>query len=235
MTIARTICGITLAMLLGQTATSAHAATKASRACRKVIASSFSKVATTEAAIVAACHKLRDKGKFSGDCNDLAQADVKGKIAKVQAAVTTTIGKKCVIGDPVLVNYLMANPENAFFPVAHDRVEVTGAALLGTPSLVGDKSKVKCHGAISKAAVKDLTAILKSATKCQASLDKLADTFVALAGDCVATPVKAGPSGEAAITKACGGVASADVGSCDPLPSCVTVTATGAGQTIAQA
>jgi cysteine-rich repeat protein len=205
---------------------------KASRACRKVIGSKYSKVVQTGLSVISACHNSRDKGKFAGDCNDLAQADVKGKIAKVESSASVGIGKKCVIGDPVLGNYPSADPDSAFFPIAKDAVQTTATTLLGSPQIQTEKAKIKCHAAISKAALGDIGEILKNAVKCQNGLDKLADTFGPIQGDCLATPVSAGPKGEKAITKACTGIAAADVGSCDPLPTCVTSSTTTTGQAL---
>lgn len=213
----------------------ASAETKASRTCRKTIASSFGKVASTGLGVIAKCHGSRDKDKFTGDCNDLAQADLKAKVAGAEGKATAAIAKKCLAGEPVLRNYESGDPSGAFFPVATSSLQTTSTALLGLPQIVGDKAKVKCHSAIVKAEVADVNEILKGATKCQNTEDKLADTFGAL--DCVATAVKAGPKGEASIQKACVGaqITGADVGSCDPLPTCVTQAATASGQAIAAA
>lgn len=208
---------------------------KASRACRKAIAGAFAKVAATELSVVSGCHKARDKGKFSGDCNDLTQADTKGKIAGAKAKATAAINKKCLVGEVVLRNYDANNPTAAFFPFADTTFATTATAVLGAPQIVGEKLKVKCHGAIVKAEVSDIAEILKAATKCQNGQDKLANVFGAL--DCVATALKAGPKGEAAITKVCidKQITGADVGSCDPLPGCVTQAATASGQALAAA
>jgi len=71
---------------------------KASRNCRKAIASALSKVTTTGLGVIGGCHKSRDKGKFSGDCNQLGQSDVKAKFAASETKATTAIAKKCVAG-----------------------------------------------------------------------------------------------------------------------------------------
>jgi hypothetical protein len=230
------MCAVTLLALLDAGSPSAAVQPgKASRTCRKELGSKLGKVAQVGFTIVDACHKSRDKGKFSGDCNDLTVADTKGKVASVEAAALKGITKKCLAGDPVLFNYALGQPDTAFFPVAEDAAESAGTALLGSPALQGDKAKIKCHAAISKAALKDVGEILKNAVKCQQGVDKLATTFVELDGDCVATPVKSGLKGEAAIAKACLGITGADVGSCDPLPGCVTAAATTRGQALAAA
>jgi cysteine-rich repeat protein len=253
-TVGGIVRGLLVAAALFGTAAPARAqSVKASFNCRKTIGAKFMKVAQTDLGAIDACQKLRDKGKFTGDCNDLAQADIKGKIAKAEDAAAKALAKKCLAGDPVLFNYAANDPEGAFFGAAEDATEAAGAGLLGSPTIQGDKAKIKCHATISKAALKDVGEILKAATKCQSGLDKLAASFGdfgTLAGDCVATPAKAGPKGEIAIAKACCGknkicnaadtgvdadIVPADVGSCDPLPACVTATSTATGQALATA
>jgi cysteine-rich repeat protein len=145
------------------------------------------------------------------------------------------VTKKCLAGDPVLGNYANGHPDTAFFPTAESAVEASGTTLLGSPQVQGDKAKIKCHAAISKVVVKDIAEILKNAVKCQGTVDKIADTFGQLAGDCIVTPSTSGPKGETAISKACGAITGADVGSCDPLPTCVTASATATGQALATA
>jgi hypothetical protein len=235
MSIRTMMTGAALLALIATTVTHAPAAEKESRKCRKEIGSKFSKVVKTELGVIDGCHKSRNKGKFTGDCNDLTAADLKGKIAKAEAAAAKSLDKKCLPGDLVLGNYALGDPDGVFFPAAENAVEANGTALLGSPALVGDKAKVKCHAEISKAALKNIDEILKGAVKCQNALDKTGTVFAELAANCVATPVKAGPKGEANITKKCAGVTGADAGSCDPLPTCVTMASTATGQALATA
>ena len=237
MTIGRGMeCALATLLLVGMTSHPVSAqSTKASRACRKQIGGKLSKVVTTGLSVTNACHKNRDKQKFTGDCNDLAQADLKGKLPKAEAAAVKAIGKKCLPGDPVLGNYDLGNPAAAFFPTAEDSVEMSGSELLGAPSLVGDKAKIKCHAEIAKVAAKEVNEIIKSGIKCQNSLDKAAVVFGELAADCVVAPFKSGPKGEASIAKKCAGITGADVDSCEPLPGCVTASATATGQALVAA
>ena len=255
MNVARGItCGLVTAALVGAAVLPAEAqSVKSSKACRKEIGAKFSKLAQTDLAAIEGCHKLRDKGKLSGDCNDLGHADVKGAVAKAEAAATKGIAKKCLDADPVRFNYDQHDPEGAFVPTATAVSEAAATTIVGSPDLQGDKTKIKCHAAIAKALSKDVGEILKSATKCQAGLDKLAvgfSDFAALDGDCVLAPVKAGPKGEKGIIGACCGknkiCSPADTGenadtlpeavdTCTPLPTCVTASATTAGQAIAHA
>jgi cysteine-rich repeat protein len=224
-----------VAMLIAGSAGVARGAEKESRKCRKEIGSKLLKVVKTQLGVVDGCHKTRNKGKTTVDCNDLAAADAKGKVAKAEASADKTIDKKCLAGDPVLGNYPLGDPTGTFFPIAADAVEANGGALLGTPALVGDKAKIKCHAEISKAALKNIDEILKGAVKCQGAVDKAAVVFGELAGNCLAAPIKAGPKGEAGIAKKCAGLTGADVGSCDPLPACVTAASTATGQALASA
>ena len=55
--------------------------------------------------IVDTCHGNRDKGKFAGNCNALAEADLKGAFTKAEDKSFTTFGKKCLAGDVVRANY----------------------------------------------------------------------------------------------------------------------------------
>jgi cysteine-rich repeat protein len=204
----------------------------------------FGKIVATGIADADGCHALRDKDKFSGDCNDLTQADLKGKLTDpkkgVVAKAGASIAKKCLVGDPVLSNYPSNDPLGAFFPLAVDVIQASGAGLLGAPDIhntKADKAKAKCHAQIAKAAAKNIAEILKGAIKCQNGVDKIATQFGSLQADCLLAPSKSGPKGESAIQKKCIdlGIAAADVDSCDPLPSCVTASSKTSGQQLAAA
>jgi cysteine-rich repeat protein len=233
---ARIVAAIAMGAVLfvGSASGKAPDPVKASRNCRKVIGASLSKLAFTGVSVIDACHTARDKGKFTGDCNDLAAADVKQKLAKAEGKTPAAIAKKCLAGDPVLSNYT-SDPLTSFTPFLLNQVQGTGTSLLGSPTLAGDKAKIACHKAIAQASAKDIGEIVKGAVKCQNSTDKNAIQFGPLLSDCVLPPSKAGPQGEAAIAKKCTGITGAQVGSCDPLPTCVTATSGTAGQTLAAA
>jgi hypothetical protein len=62
-------CLVAVAMATGDGWAAASPALKASRNCRKAIASAFGKVSKTALGVIGSCHKGRDKGKFPGDCN----------------------------------------------------------------------------------------------------------------------------------------------------------------------
>jgi cysteine-rich repeat protein len=233
--------GLTVMLAAYLVATSAHAATdpKVARNCRKEIAAKMSKVVKTGIKVLATCHTSRDKGKFSGNCNDLATADVKGAYAKALGAATKSIDKKCVLGNAVLGNYANGDADGALFPVIAAAVEQLGQTALGTPALVGDKAKVKCHGQVAKAIAKVVDEILKGSVKCQAALDKTATAFGELAGACLVAPLKSGSSSNTALAKKCVGLGGGDLGGCNPLfgpsaaSSCVVTSSTATGESLA--
>src|SRR5207247_854873 len=111
--------------------------------------------------------------------------------------------------------------ESGVFPKIDEAIGGNSTLAIGGADLDCDKPKVKCIEAIAKNRSKVVNAILKASTKCQAGLDKAATTFGPIDPSCIdgggTAIAKAGP----AITKACSGLSSADVGSCDPLPDCV--------------
>jgi cysteine-rich repeat protein len=243
MRIVRVVIGaavVSLAVLVGMSMATDSPATKASRACRKTIGSAFSKIVSAGIGAIDGCHGLRDKDKFTGDCNNLVDADIKSKVASAHTAATKNTGKKCLAGDPVLANYPSNDPVGAFFPLAVDVIQASGGALLGAPDIhktKADKARAACHAAIAKAAAKNINEILKGAVKCQNTVDKTATQFGSLQSDCLLAPTKSAPKGELAIGKKCVdlGIAGIDVGSCDPLPTCVTASSKTTGQQTAAA
>jgi cysteine-rich repeat protein len=216
-------------------ASAQSAAIKASIKCRNAIGQIGAGLVKTGFKVLDTCHGNRDKGKFTGDCNDLGAADVKSALAKAEAKSVTTLGKKCLAGDVVRANYPNGDVADALSDAMREEVEASGGAVQGLPSLAGDKAGTKCHKAIGKARTGIVAEIIKLSTKCQKTADKTAATFEELLGTCLALPVKSGPKAATAITKACGVLTGADVGSCTPLPACVVDAATATGQSLASA
>lgn len=205
-----------------------------SRACRREIGKRASGLVNVALAVIDVCHRARDAGKLQGNCNDLGRTDTKGKFAKAIVTANRAIAKKCAPEDPVRAAYADRDPSGVLAAVIPVALAAGGQDLLGVPALVGDKVEIACHSAIAKAMAGDIRETLKLGTACQNAIDKQADTFGILAADCVATPVKSGPKSDAAVGKKCGakGVAGGDVGSCNPLPSCVRSSATTTAQTL---
>src|SRR5262249_58590964 len=103
--------------------------------------------------------------------------------------------------------------------------------------LGGDKTKTKCVETIGKLRTAIFKEIIKNSTSCQANLDKTASTFGALDPSCVDPVGGAKSVAKAAlkIPQACGSLTSGDIGSCDPLPTCVSDAAVTSAHGIARA
>src|SRR5262249_22591172 len=152
----------------------------------------------------------------TGACNDVSNPlfDPDGKYAKAKTRSSKLISSRCLIGDPVRSNYDGSNPEGAVEPVIDDAVGGNSALVVGNANLNGDKAKVKCVETIGKLRTGIFNEIVKNSTKCQASLDKTASTFGALAPSCVDPGTRSVAKATLKIPEACGTLMGADVGSC---------------------
>jgi cysteine-rich repeat protein len=210
---------------------------KASQKCRGVIAKNAGKLIKAGLKAVDSCHKGANKAcAAGGPCNDptSSSVDVKGKYAGAKSKGTAGIDGACLAGDPVLDNYAGGDADGAIYPAVDTAVGGNSTLVLGVDSLDCDKGKVKCLGALAKGRSAVINGIIKASTKCQRGMDKTAATFDAIAPGCISDGADAIAKATAKINKACTGIAGADVGSCDPLPDCVTDAAKTVGQQLAQ-
>jgi hypothetical protein len=233
---------VAMAVALGASALAlagpAGADTKASIACRGAIAEGLSGIPNSGFELNDKCHKTQDKvSAATGACNDVSNSlfDPTGKYAKAKTKSGDLISKKCLPGDPVLSNYDGMNPETAVEPVIDDAVGGNSALVVGNKNLNGDKASTKCVETIGKARTAIFKEIVKNSTKCQGNLDKTASTFGALDPSCVDPGAKSVAKAGLKIPEACGSLMGADVGSCDPLPTCVTDASVTSAQGIAKA
>jgi len=216
----------------------ARADTQASVACRGAIAKGLSGIPKAGFKLNDKCHKGQDKLALdTGGCNDVANSlfDPTGSYVGAKTKSAKLIAKKCIPGDPVLNNYDGMDPETAVEPVIDDSVEGNSAAVVGNQNQGGDKAKIKCIEAIGKLRTGIQKEIVKNSTKCQGNLDKSASTFGALDASCVDPGAKSVAKATMRIPVFCGSLTGADVGSCDPLPTCVTDAAVASAQGIAKA
>jgi cysteine-rich repeat protein len=216
----------------------ASADTKASIACRGAIAKGLSGIPQTGFKLNDKCHKGQDKlGLATGACNDVSNSlfDPTSKYASSKTKSSGLINKKCLPGDPVLNNYDGMDPETAVEAVIDDSVGGNSAAVVGNSAQGGDKAKVKCIEAIGKARTGIFKEIIKNSTKCQGLKDKSATTFGPLDPSCVDPGAKSVAKAGVKIPASCGSLMGADVGSCDPLPGCVTDASVTSAQGIAKA
>jgi cysteine-rich repeat protein len=203
------------------------AAARAAFKCRTLIGQRGSALVSQALAKLDGCHLRRDKGSFSGDCNRLDLSAARQKLANALRRV-------CSKAPDVLANYASGDAAGAIAGAAAGNLEDSGRALQGSPALGNDKKKIRCHGAIGKARSNIVNEVVRRSTLCQRGVDKRAATFKALAPSCVVSPRSAGRA-LGAITRACGGMVGADVGSCPSLPGCVAESATTTGRRIASA
>lgn len=207
--------------------------------CRDSIAKGFAKVVKTGLSNADKCRKLKDKapGAATGSCSDLSSTDFDpppGKYAASKTKAVATLDAKCT-GLPVLSNYTGNDPGASVGAVADDTVSGNTLLVLGNSNLMADKAKVKCVETIAKEQAKISKEVLKNSTKCQGTKDKTASTFGAIDPSCVDPAAKSSAKAALDIPKACGTLTGADVGTCDPLPSCVIDTTVAANQDVARA
>jgi cysteine-rich repeat protein len=206
-------------------------ANKAAARCRKVIATATTQLIATGLNTIGACHRQRNKGKSTADCNILS-ATPSTNFGRARKRTTTQIRAACKTDNPVLQNYPNNDVVESLFPEVQRRLERSGATLQGLPDLVGDKPKGKCHASIASARNAVMLEIVRKSVSCQKRLDKGATEFGALAAQCVTSPSKSASKASRLLGK-CSGIAGAEVGSCDNVPGCVVEESTSFGRGLA--
>ena len=224
---------LALMVVLGFTlgAIAASNPSKTTRRCRNAIAGATSRLVSAGLKSIDACHKKRDTGKFTGDCNTLAGASA---YSFAETRATAGIGAACTPGNPALHNYPDGRVADALLPAVRDLLESNAQEVQGQPDIVGDKQKVKCHKSIGTARSLVVRTIVWASARCPRSRDKKASTVGASAPDCIAGSGSAGTRATGIITKACSGMSGLALGSCDGLADCVIQSATETGQDVAR-
>src|SRR5262245_38599737 len=216
----------------------AGADVKASIACRSASAEGLSGISNVGFQLNDKCHQGQDKlAMDTSACNDVSNSlfDPTGKYAKAKTESSGLITKECLSGDPVLNNYAGMNPETAVEPVIDGAVGGNSTAVVGGANQGGDNAKIKCIEAIGKMRTGIVKEVVKNSINCQGTLDKSATTFGPLDPSCVDPGTKSVAKAAIKIPARCPSLTGADVGSCDPLPDCVTGAAVASGQAIAKA
>ncbi len=181
----------------------------ASVSCRAAVAKGYNKLLKTATKTIAGCHKNRNKNKdgslLATDCNDVAQADAKGKYAKASDKFIATVEGSCdsqavstltaanvggEVGSSELYVSCAVDPCTGVSGVIDTNSEIgaclacvaadvagdVGASTLGMPDPTTlDKDDQKCHAQIVKGYSKYLTTAHKSETGCQGDADELGD------------------------------------------------------------
>jgi cysteine-rich repeat protein len=216
---------------------------KVSAKCRQTIAKAVSSLAKVGLKEIDQCHKLRDKGNGTADCNVITVGSTTSW-GRTETQQGGAIGTKCKPGEEVLGNYAteadpVGDPVGVVFPAARALLEENSENALGNPTFTGDKKVVKslakCHAAIGKTRTAIVLDILKTAQKCQKNVDKKASGFkdVGIDPSCIGGPGKKANKAIAKMQQQCKNVDPASVGTCDGFPDCVIADATKMGQTLA--
>jgi cysteine-rich repeat protein len=210
---------------------------KASRGCRQTLGKEFGKLTATALKNIDGCYKTKHKGAASpAGCNVVGSADFdpSGKYTSTKTGSQAKVDGKCLVGDPVLGNYQTADPFPEVVPgiesgTTGNSVLVLGNQNLGDPKV--NKVDVKCVDTLAKSRSAIIKEIVKTSTKCQQALDKVATSFGPLDPTCVVTAVKSALKAEAAIQKVCVDAgATSEAGACFPLPECAVDASTAAAQ-----
>ncbi|HYC55492.1 MAG TPA: hypothetical protein VEL28_11220, partial [Candidatus Binatia bacterium] len=245
----------TLIMMSGTPASAQF--TTAEQSCRATVAKNGTKLSKTILKTLVACHKARAKdGALAGtNCNSIAAADTKQKVAAAQTKLTdalTSSSSKCAGISPSAVLYdacpapcaddisTFADVASCLICLARSNGEGFSAETQGSPEspLTGDSAK--CQAAIGKEGSKLYNAILKDVTKCQATAEKAGTETV---DGCAVTSFPsdkvedAQDAAFASIAEACGAATFSDLDSCGAnqidIAECVVDQAMADGQQMA--
>jgi cysteine-rich repeat protein len=211
------IAGLAAALCVGGGAP-AHGAVskecKASKKCRGAIVSRSSKATSLALKQLDKCHAKRDAGKFAGDCNAIDGGALLAKGAGL-------INKRCAPTDPVRCLFRDCDPVGSIGQSLGVALQATAAEIQGSPSLGGDKQRIKCHKAVGAARSTLVKALLKSAIGCQKLGDVGTCEFSPTSCSNVTAPASTTAGLRSKITRACGSLTGDDIDSCSPLPDCV--------------
>lgn len=211
------IAGLAAALCLGG-GQPAHGAVskecKASKKCRGAIVSRSSKATASALKQLDKCHAKRDAGKFAGDCNAIDGAALIAKGAGL-------INKRCAANDPVRCLFRDCDPVGSIGQSLGSALRQTASDVQGSPSLNGDKQRIKCHKVVGSARSTLVKTMLKSAIGCQRLGDVGTCEFSPTSCANVAAPATTTAGLRSKITRACGSLTGDDIGSCSPLPECV--------------
>ncbi len=211
------VAGLAAALGIGGGAPASGAVSKeckASKKCRGAIVSRSSKATVQALKQLDKCHAKRDAGKFAGDCNAIDGGALLAKGAGL-------INKRCSANDPVRCLFRDCDPVGSIAQALGAALQSTGTDVQGSPSLGGDKQRIKCHKTVGSARSTLVKAMLKSAIGCQKLGDVGSCEFSPTSCSNVTAPASTTAGLRSKITRACGSLTGDDIDSCSPLPDCV--------------
>jgi hypothetical protein len=226
------------ALTLGAVLVAGSAAAQPDK-CAQLLGKEFRKWAKTGQKNQDKCHKLANKLCIGseGVCND--PDDVAFQIvdkAKYESTKTKGLAKiheaggACSTAAAVLGQFPGDDPANATEYI-DDMLADRGATLLGDDDLGCNEAKVTCFSTISKQRAAVADKMLNAALKCQAD----GTPGEPLDPQCLdSTPIQSSiDKAEAKISEDCTGISGSQIGTCTPLPTCVTAGAVAEGREVA--
>lgn len=202
--------------------------------CRAGIARSMRRMAGTGMRTLDACHEQLNRGD-DVSCDVLPTG--LGDWSRQTTRTGYFVSAKCSPDDePVRENYPPCtdcdNITATIVPGTQSLLEENAAALLGDTAVSGRAAR--CQETIAKARSQIARRALGRAQACQRRLDRKSGNteFGAISEECLPAGGEY-PKQRALVTRACRGLPSADVGTCDPLPDCVIDAAATLGRDLA--
>ena len=203
--------------------------------CRAGIERSMRRMAGTSMRTLDACHEQLNRGE-DVSCDVLPSGN--GDWKRQSTRTGYFVGAKCPLDDePVRENYPPCtddcdNITATIVPGTAALVEANAALLLGETPVTGRAAR--CQEAIGKARLRITKRVLARAQACQRKIDRKSGNtkFGPIAEECIPEDSKHADERRLMI-RACRGLSSAEVGTCDPLPDCVVDTAETLGRDLA--
>ncbi len=208
----------------------------AALSCRAAIAKNSVKLVQTLGKVQAKCRAGRVSGKLDPftDCDDLADADPRGKAEKAADKLRDAVGgdrdrcdalvpsdllyygcpAPCDVETPAIASF--SDVADCVVCLAEQEVVAMHGASQGTPVVPLTKPDAKCNGAIAKSQGKYLSSLLKERSKCQKSMqaDGAIDPTACADADPKSKLAGARTKGEDGIDKKCAVATLANLDSC---------------------
>jgi cysteine-rich repeat protein len=225
------------AVLLLLIAPAVEAAT--SSGCRAGVARSLRRMTHTAFATIDACHAQLNVGKDVGPCNDLPSSSATPWGRRV-SRTGSVVNFKCAADDMVVrENYPACAPApcdnitSALVTGSESLIETAANALLDDAAPTS-LAVARCRDVILAAQRRIALRVLTRSQDCQARLDRKDGLFGPLSEQCMKRAAAVAERGGAKIARVCGTLTGTDVGSCEPLPECVTEQAQTLGLDLAE-
>jgi cysteine-rich repeat protein len=132
------------------------------------------------------------------------------------------VGTLCPPGDPVRANYDQGNIEDLVSAAGTSTITDDTAAVFPTVTALSNRADRRCRTGILNARRDGFLRLYRAIAKCQKRLDQKSTTFGPLAPECATAGSRIPNKIADAVQRACNGSDAGRVGSCAPLPDCVS-------------